>query len=160
MHDSLRDWQRVSPLLDELLELDAAGRATRLAALRTSDATLAAAVEEMLAQEDALDAEHFLEGSALATEEPSLAGRTLGAYTIERALGAGGMGSVWLARRSDGRYHASVALKLLNLALLGRGGAARFAREGEALARLAHPHIARLLDAGVAEGGQPYLVLE
>ena len=160
MHDSLRDWQRVSPLLDELLELDAAGRAARLAALRTSDATLAAAVERMLAQEDALDAEHFLEGGALASEEPSLAGRTLGAYTIERPLGAGGMGSVWLARRSDGRYHASVALKLLNLALLGRGGAARFAREGEALARLAHPHIARLLDAGVAEGGQPYLVLE
>jgi len=160
MQDPSRDWQRVSPLLDELLELDAAGRAARLVALRTSDANLAAAVEEMLAQEDALDAEHFLEGSALSTEEPSLAGRTLGAYTIERALGAGGMGSVWLARRSDGRYHASVALKLLNLALLGRGGAARFAREGEALARLAHPHIARLLDAGVAEGGQPYLVLE
>jgi len=160
MQDLSRDWQRVSPLLDELLELDAAGRAARLAGLRASDARLAAAVEEMLAQEEAPEAEAFLEGSALASEEPSLAGRTLGAYTIERPLGAGGMGSVWLARRSDGRYHASVALKLLNLALLGRGGAARFAREGEALARLAHPHIARLLDAGVAEGGQPYLVLE
>nr|HET7860541.1 serine/threonine-protein kinase [Caldimonas sp.] len=160
MHDPSRDWKRVSPLLDELLDLDAAGRAARLAVLRASDPKLAAAVEELLAQEDALDAERFLEGSALAGEEPSLAGRTLGAYTIERALGAGGMGSVWLARRSDGRYRASVALKLLNLALLGRGGAARFAREGEALARLAHPHIARLLDAGVAGGAQPYLVLE
>ena len=46
----------------------------------------------------------------------------IGAYTLERPLGAGGMGSVWLARRSDGRYEASVAVKLLNLALLGRGG--------------------------------------
>ena len=156
-----RDWQRVSPLLDELLELDAGARAARLAQVRATDAALAAGVEKLLAQESLLDAERFLEGSALEAEaEPSLAGRTLGAYTIERALGAGGMGSVWLARRSDGRYEATVAVKLLNLALLGRGGAARFAREGEVLARLAHPHIARLLDAGVAEGGQPYLVLE
>jgi len=160
MQEPSRDWQRVSPLLDELLDLDAGARAARLAELRAADPGLAAAVEAMLAREQALDAEHFLEGSALATDEPSLAGRTFGAYTIERPLGAGGMGSVWLARRSDGRYHASVALKLLNLALVGRGGAARFAREGEALARLAHPHIARLLDAGVADGGQPFLVLE
>ena len=155
-----RDWQRVSPLLDELLELDDAGRAARLAQVRAVDPALATGVEKLLAQESLVDEEGFLEGTALAADEPTLAGRTLGAYTIDRPLGAGGMGSVWLAHRSDGRYEAAVAVKLLNLALLGRGGAARFAREGELLARLAHPHIARLLDAGVAEGGQPYLVLE
>ena len=155
-----RDWQRLSRLLDELLDLDDAARADRLAVVRASDPELASGAEKLLAQERLLEAERFLEGSALEPEEPSLAGRTLGAYTIERPLGAGGMGSVWLARRSDGRYDAAVAVKLLNLALLGRGGAARFAREGEVLARLAHPHIARLLDAGIAEGGQPYLVLE
>ena len=60
MHDPSRDWKRVSPLLDELLDLDAAGRAARLAVLRASDPKLAAAVEELLAQEDALDAERFL----------------------------------------------------------------------------------------------------
>ena len=70
------------------------------------------------------------------------------------------MGSVWLARRSDGRYEGEAAVKLLNLALLDPIGAERFRREGTLLARLGHPHIARLLDAGVAEGGQPYLVLE
>jgi serine/threonine-protein kinase len=155
-----RDWDRLSRLLDELLDLEAPARAERLAALRTGDATLAAAIEKLLAHERSADDEGFLEGSALDMGEPSLAGRTLGAYRLERALGAGGMGSVWLARRSDGRYEAMVAVKLLNLALLGRGGAARFRREGELLARLAHPHIARLLDAGLAEGGQPYLVLE
>src|SRR4051812_45276957 len=155
-----RDWERVSPLLDELLELDPAARAARIAQVRAADPALATGVEKLLEQERLLDEEHFLEGSALASEEPSLAGRTLGAYTIDRPLGAGGMGSVWLAHRSDGRYEAAVAVKLLNLALLGRGGAARFAREGEVLARLAHPHIARLLDAGIADGGQPYLVLE
>jgi serine/threonine-protein kinase len=156
----LRDWDRLSRLLDELLDLDAPARAQRVAQLRAGDAVLATAIEKLLAHERSADDEGFLEGSALEMGEPSLAGRTLGAYRLERPLGAGGMGTVWLARRSDGRYEAMVAVKLLNLALLGRGGSARFRREGELLARLAHPHIARLLDAGLADGGQPYLVLE
>ena len=94
--------------------------------------------------------------------EPSLAGQTIGAYTLREPIGQGGMGSVWRAERSDGRYQASVAVKFLNLALLGRGGVERFSREGNMLARLSHPNIARLLDAGVAAAGgsQPYLVLE
>jgi serine/threonine-protein kinase len=70
------------------------------------------------------------------------------------------MGSVWLARRSDGRFEGTAAVKLLNLALVSEAGQARFRREGSALARLAHPGIARLLDAGVSPSGQPYLVLE
>jgi serine/threonine-protein kinase len=158
----LRDWAALSPLLDELLELEPAARAARLATLRERDAAMAAALDTLLAEEDAVAAEGFLEGHAIdanADADAALAGRTFGAYTLERPLGAGGMGSVWLGHRSDGRYTAAVAVKLLNLALLGRGGAARFAREGQALARLSHPHIARLLDAGVADG-QPYLVLE
>jgi len=91
---------------------------------------------------------------------PSLAGTTVGPYTLERALGAGGMGTVWLARRSDGRFEGAVAIKLLNLAQLDREGQMRFRREGTILASLSHPHIARLLDAGVTPTGQPYLVLE
>ena len=70
------------------------------------------------------------------------------------------MGSVWLGRRSDGRYEGQVAIKLLNAALVGRGGEERFRREGIILARLGHPHIASLIDAGVSNTGQPYLVLE
>ena len=112
-----------------------------------------------------MDRDAFLEGSAFAmAEEPSLVGQTIGAYTLREAIGQGGMGSVWRAERSDGRYEATVAVKFLNLALLGRGGVERFAREGSMLARLTHPNIARLFDAGVAAGaaahGQPYLVLE
>ncbi len=90
----------------------------------------------------------------------TLAGRRLGAYTLVEAIGAGGMGSVWRARRSDGRYEGDVAVKLLNLALVARGGAERFAREGQVLARLAHPNIAHLIDAGVGDGVQPFIVLE
>ena len=70
------------------------------------------------------------------------------------------MGSVWLAHRSDGRFEGQVAVKLLNAALVGHPSEQRFAREGSVLARLQHPNIARLLDAGVEADHQPYLVLE
>jgi tetratricopeptide (TPR) repeat protein len=70
------------------------------------------------------------------------------------------MGSVWLAHRSDGHFEGLAAIKFLNLALLGHGGVARFRREGDMLARLTHPNIARLLDAGIHGGVQPYLILE
>ena len=70
------------------------------------------------------------------------------------------MGSVWLAERNDGRFERQVAVKFLNIALMGKGGEERFKREGNILGRLAHPQIAELIDAGVSQGGQPYLVLE
>ena len=79
---------------------------------------------------------------------------------LEAPIGQGGTGTVWRARRADGRFEGAVAIKLLHPSLVGRTGALRFEREGEVLARLAHPNIARLLDAGVTAGGQPYLVLE
>ena len=70
------------------------------------------------------------------------------------------MGSVWLAERCDGRFEGRVAVKLLNIALVGRAGEERFRREGNFLAKVTHPHIARLIDAGVSAASQPYLVLE
>jgi eukaryotic-like serine/threonine-protein kinase len=87
-------------------------------------------------------------------------GAALGPYTLERPIGRGGMGLVWLARRTDGRFEGRVAIKFLNLALSTGTGQERFRREGSVLGRLAHPGIARLLDAGVTPSGQPYLVLE
>ena len=157
----LQRWARLSPLLDELLELDAGPREERLAELRGTDEALASELAAVLARQVALERERFLDGHALNDPTaPTMAGQAIGAYTLERLLGAGGMGSVWLGRRSDGRYDGKVAVKLLHLDLLGRGGAQRFAREGTALARLAHPNVARMLDAGISAIGQPYLVLE
>lgn len=89
-----------------------------------------------------------------------VAGHRLGAYRLLRRVGQGGMGSVWLAERSDGRYDGHVAVKLLRAEYLLHAQGERFRMEGRILARLDHPHIARLLDAGVAEGGLPYWVLE
>jgi serine/threonine-protein kinase len=153
-------WRVVSPLLDEFLDAEPAQRAALMERLRAKDQRLADEVAALLAMGTRVETEGFLEGSALGCLPSStLAGRTVGSYTLERELGSGGMGTVWLARRSDGRFQGKAAVKFLSLALAGRGGAERFRREGNALAKLAHPSIARLLDAGVADG-QPYLVLE
>jgi serine/threonine-protein kinase len=157
-------WPALSPWLDELLDLDAAARAQRLAALRAEDAALADELGAWLDHLASIDASPFLHGVAL-PPPPGLAGQAVGAYVLERELGRGGMGTVWLARRTDGRYEGQVAIKFLQTGLFGAGDGGRFAREGRILARLAHPHIARLLDAGhlpaLGPGpAQPYLVLE
>ncbi|MFI5243398.1 MAG: serine/threonine-protein kinase, partial [Gemmatimonadales bacterium] len=149
-------WGVLSPLLDRALELPEAEREAWLAELRAQSPELASELAELLSGEKVADVRRFL-------AEPlgvSLEGLKLGAYTLEHLLGQGGMGSVWLARRTDGRFEGSAAVKLLNLALLSPSGQERFRREGSVLARLAHPGIARLLDAGVSPAGQPYLVLE
>ncbi|HET7841396.1 MAG TPA: serine/threonine-protein kinase, partial [Terriglobia bacterium] len=154
-------WEKVSPYLDQALEMTDAERAVWLASLREQDAELASHLETLLKEHHLLVEERFLEQSPLpATLETTLAGQTLGPYTLVSPISEGGMGSVWLAQRSDGRFQRRAAVKFLRASLFGRGGAERFRREGAILARLAHPHIAQLLDAGVSASRQPYYVLE
>jgi serine/threonine protein kinase len=149
-------WAALEPLLDEALDLPLEDRRAWLEALRARVPEIARELTSLLSAEAAADQRGFL------IEPPAmtLEGLQVGAYTLERPLGRGGMGSVWLARRTDGRFEGRAAVKLLNLALLGAAGQVRFRAEGSMLARLTHPGIARLLDAGVASSGQPYLVLE
>jgi serine/threonine protein kinase len=154
-------WQRASPHLDQILDLPPADRDGHLVRLRAEDPEVAADVERLLEQHRLLTAEGFLnEARPAPPVAPALAGVSLGAYRLVEPIGQGGMGSVWLATRNDGRFEGSAAVKLLNAELIGRGGGARFKREGTILARLAHTNIARLIDAGVSASGQPYLVLE
>jgi len=153
-------WGRLSPLLDELLDLPDDDRDARLAALHAQDPKIAQAVAAMLEHLPAIERGEFMQDAAL-PKPGGLAGQAIGPYTLVREIGHGGMGTVWLARRTDGRYEGEVAVKFLRSGLFGHGDAARFQREGSILARLSHPNIARLLDAGVmSEGAQPYLVLE
>jgi serine/threonine protein kinase len=78
-------------------------------------------------------------------------GRTLSHYRIEERLGAGGMGEVY--RAHDEKLDRDVALKVLPPGLLGGEAArGRFRKEGKALSRLSHPHVATLLDSGTADG--------
>ncbi len=154
-------WRLVSPHLDQVLELADEERQRYLLDLAQKDATLAADLRALLGEQQALRDEGYLEHDAQDLfSDSKLVGQIFGAYTLLEPLGAGGMGSVWLARRSDGRFEGKAAVKLLSAALLGAEGASRFRREGTILARLKHPHIAQLIDAGVSEAGQPYLVLE
>lgn len=152
-------WSELSPYLDEALELDPALQDSWLAALAETRPELAAELRTLLALHAANRLSGFLERSPFADEEV-LAGQTIGKYTIERLLGRGGMGSVWLARRSDGKFEGFAALKLLDRRALGRDAAEQIRHEASLLARLTHPHIARLFDAEVRASGQPYLVLE
>ena len=91
-------------------------------------------------------------------------GLRLGAWELREVIGSGGMGEVWAAVRSDGLHQGRAAVKLLRAtpgdAALSAMVNARFAREGELLAKLTHPHIAQLLDAGFAPDRTRYLVLE
>ena len=151
-------WQRLSPLLDALLELPADQREEHLRTLHDEDPALAAELERLLTL-DAGDAS-FLDSPAMSLPAGAMAGARLGPYRLERLLGEGGMGQVWLAERADGMYERKVALKLLRPGLANPQLRQRFDRERDILARFAHPHIARLLDAGIDHNGQPYLALE
>jgi serine/threonine-protein kinase len=152
-------WRRLSPHVDRALDLAPDARAAYVAELRERDVELAVELAALLAAHDAAASQEFLEGTA--PPAGGLArGQAIGPYALVAEIGRGGMGSVWLAERRDGRFQRKVAIKFLGTALVGRGGEERFRREGGLLARLSHPHIARLLDAGVTPGGQPYLVLE
>jgi serine/threonine protein kinase len=154
-------WQRASPHLDRLFDLSPAEEDAYLEALGAADPGTAADVRALMAEHRMLTDEGFLASPALIHRpEPSLAGVTVGPYRLVSPIGHGGMGSVWLAERSDGRFTGQAAIKLLNAALLGRSAEKRFRREGTILARLTHPHIGRLTDAGLSATGQPYLVLE
>jgi len=158
---SPEQWQALSPYLDRALELADDERSAWLAALRSEHPAVASQLEMLLGELRALHEEGFLE-----EKTPHLprgqgrAGQELGVYTLISQIGHGGMGTVWLAERNDGRFERRVAIKMLNIALMGKGGEERFKREGRILGRLTHPHIAELIDAGVSSTGEPFLVLD
>jgi tetratricopeptide (TPR) repeat protein len=152
-------WSEVSPYLDQALDLEPPQREPWLIALEATYPALAMELRELLLLHADNRASGFLERSPLGADE-SLIGQQIGHYTIERLLGRGGMGTVWLGRRSDGKFEGRAAVKLLDRRGLGRDAANQIRHEASLLARLSHPHIARLFDAGVRENGQPYLILE
>jgi serine/threonine protein kinase/tetratricopeptide (TPR) repeat protein len=155
----------LSRLLDEALALDPSERSRWLASLSGSDAGHRNTLAQLLAEADRPD-DRFLTRPKLGRPRGSAhgppneqAGMRIGPYRLERQIGVGGMGSVWLAQRVDGGLERAVALKLPHVSWVPELNA-RLARERDILARLAHPNIARLYDAGTDEQGRPYLALE
>jgi serine/threonine protein kinase/tetratricopeptide (TPR) repeat protein len=154
-------WRQISPYLDLVLDLPIEEREGWLAKLSIDNPEVAGELRRLLEEQDALNRDGFLDGSLVSSDpHPSLVGLRVGAYKLVSLIGRGGMGTVWLAERSDDRFTGKAAVKLLNVGLIGRSGEARFKHEGSLLARLKHPNIAHLLDAGVTATGQPYLILE
>jgi serine/threonine-protein kinase len=165
-------WRQVGELFDELMELDEPARDARLAQLRVDDAGLAHEVERLMAadrRDGVLDhsvaamAPTVVDGLNAGTADvgPALApGDAVGSFRLQRLLGRGGMGEVWLAERSDSGFVQQVALKLLKRGMDSDEILRRFVQERSILARLSHPHIARFHDGGLAAGGRSWYAME
>jgi serine/threonine protein kinase len=157
------DWQTLSGHLDRVMALPEEQRAGYLVELKKSDPDTANRLAELLRGREHGSFAKFLSGSLL-TEAPdtqaSLVGRSAGPYVIDAQLGHGGMGSVWRAHRADGRSEGTVAIQFLPAAWPDEIGEQRFRSAGRLLGQLSHPNIARLLDSGVLDANQPYLVIE
>jgi serine/threonine-protein kinase len=153
-------------LLEELLDATPVVRAGMLNSLREVDSELVRQAEQCLAAETRIGG--FLDPPCDPTAAMILAhlamtnhvGERVGPYRLERPLGQGGMGSVYLAVRDDGMLTQRVAVKLIKHDLQSAAAAERFTRERTLLARLEHANIARVLDAGITGTGAPYIVME
>jgi len=160
-------WNRLADLFDRALELDGAGREALLADI--DDEPLRAELERMLAANAATDslntadaacARAQIEQLLREADGVSLIGRRIGPWRIERLLGSGGMGRVFLAVRDDGEFEQRVAVKLLRTELIDGLARRHFLEERRVLAKLTHPCIARLLDGGLGPDGEPWYAME
>jgi serine/threonine protein kinase/Tol biopolymer transport system component/tetratricopeptide (TPR) repeat protein len=160
-------WEQIKALFDSAVDRDLSERDTFLSMKCGSDTELRREVESLLGAHDSTG--DFLENPfvsirSLAEQEqrgsPIEIGSRLGAYRIEKEVGHGGMGSVYLATRADDEYRKQVAIKLIKFGADDQISIRRFRNERQILASLEHPYVARLLDGGTTADGIPYFVME
>jgi serine/threonine protein kinase/tetratricopeptide (TPR) repeat protein len=161
---SAETWRKAFALFEHFMTLDPAERGRELAMLAATNAQLYSQVLTLLGASRPSDVT-AIPGGRRATDihpmsDAPAAQVRFGPYRLEKQIGIGGMGEVWLARRSDGRFDGLVALKVLHAHIAQSSARERFVREGKILGQLSHPNIARLLDAGSTPLGVSYLVLE
>ena len=162
--------QRLTELFDRAVELDEAGRHDLLDRTRDEDGELAGELQGLLAadaQDSVLDgagsAASFVQMDQVLSrfeDGSDLLGQRIGVYRIEKLLACGGMGRVFLAVRDDAGFEQRVALKVLRAGLVDDLTRRRFLEERRVLARLSHPHIARLYDGGLGPDGEPWYAME
>ncbi len=162
------DWEKLRALFDQISALPPAERPAALAAAPVG-AAVRAELQSLLAHAEAHGTGDgsFLgqpaaasAGLADAPPAPGREGQRIGPWLIDGLLGRGGMGEVWGAHRADGAYEGRAAIKVLRHGLGSQRVLERFAQEQRVLARLNHPHIAHLIDAGRTPDGAPYFVME
>jgi len=155
-------WQRVKELFGELADLSGSDRAAALGKIASEDPALAAELDSLLEASEAVGDrfEHPPSWVAATPGPPGLEGERLGVWRIERELGRGGMGTVYLAHRDDDTFTMRVAIKVAAAAQLSEEAHRRFRTERQLLAGLQHRNIAALLDGGVTDSGLPWFVME
>ncbi len=164
-------WADIKLLFEAALALDSSERGAFLEQECASDEGLRLEVLSLLAAYE--ETGDFLEnplGSARSlletrapaakTDEPVAMGTRLGAYRLEREIGQGGMGAVYLATRADSEFDKRVAIKLIRDGAASEFAIRRFRNERQILARLENGYIARLIDGGTTDTGLPYFVME
>jgi eukaryotic-like serine/threonine-protein kinase len=160
-NDSRERWQHIRAVFDDVVVVPANQRMSFLEQRCGGDAALLAELYSLL---EASEAEETLTSSmseeSRLQEDASPTRRCIGPYELDRLLGRGGMGAVYLAHRADGQFRQQLAIKLIDLPLATDLYRKQFRSERQILARLAHPFIARLLDGGVSEEGELYLAME
>jgi serine/threonine protein kinase/tetratricopeptide (TPR) repeat protein len=159
-------WQKIEAIVLSALEVSPQEREAFLEKECADDFDLREEVESFLALDD--DSEKFINAPAVAfaaelfaeEKKDTIVGKRIGHYKIEKEIGHGGMGAVYLATRDDDQYKKQVAIKLLRSGLDTEDIRRHFRYERQILASLEHPNIARLLDGGTTEDGLPYFVME
>ena len=164
-------WSRVEQIFKDAANLRDRARSAFLERACAGDAELRAEVQSLL-DHDGPDAEvsiaAALHGAVVSGPEPAPApgaggavpGERVGPYRIEREIGRGGMGAVYLAMRADDQFRKAVAIKVMRRRAGRPDLLQRFQMERQILATLEHPNIARMLDGGTTPAGEPYVVME
>lgn len=159
---------RALELFFTVLDMDPADRGSFLDRVCPPGALERMEVEALLRCDEALDSERLAQQIEQAIQSVAMTlagnqvwiGRRLGAYRITEEIGEGGMGTVFLAERSDDRFERKVAIKLVAAGADSAPLRERLIAERRTLAPLDHPYIAKLIDGGETEEGVPYLVME
>ncbi len=163
------DWQKIEKIVDEALQLKSENRKAFIKKKCKNSPKLLSEVESLLANEGIVD--DFFDSTAVSkyanlieeeipTKSEALINKKIENYKILKELGSGGMGAVFLAERTFENYTQKVALKLIRNSFIDSHLENRFLREQQILASLNHPHIAKLIDGGFTENGEPYLAME
>ncbi|MDJ0917920.1 MAG: tetratricopeptide repeat protein [Woeseiaceae bacterium] len=161
-------WRRVADIFSRAVELEPAQRDDYLNSACSDDSTLLEYVRDLLRADATVETvvertivntvrDAFVDDAA---KPEQMKGQMIGPYRVERLLGSGGMGLVYLARRADEQFDQQVAIKLGRHRLVDPQTELRLRHERQFLADLDHPNIARLFDGGTTDDGVPYLVME
>lgn len=156
------NWETVSVIFEQATEREGASREAYLQQIQSEYPAEYAEVLSLLAEDESLYPIFAPETTNLWDTMYDLAweGKVIGNYQLISHLGSGGMGAVLLAKRVDGEFDQTVALKVLRPGKWSEKLADHFREERQILASLQHPNIARLLDGGVAEDGSLYFTME